>query len=275
MMNITVHPFFEPTSGSYSFIVANSESSSCAIIDAALGVNTQGDIVNTDTADLMLDWVHANEFVVRWILETHVHADRPSAAGYLKSHLLCAQTAIGADTPDVSGYDRLLHEGDKICLGHACGLVLSTPGHTPGCVSYQFDKAVFIGDTLFMPDTGTARCDFPGGCATRLYKSIQRLLGLPKDTHLYVCHDYGGAGDSEGRRHRFVTTVEEEAAQNVHVGAQACMESFVNLRTSRDKTLDAPRWQDIAIPANLGCMDLESVQSLVTQVAAGAIGANR
>ncbi len=260
-MSICVHPFFEPSSGSYSFIVANPESETCAIVDPALGLGDGDEPLNTDCADLMLDWVHAHDYVVRWILETHVHADRPRAAGYLKSHLLCAQTAIGAHTPDVSGYDKLLEEGDKICLGHACGHVLSTPGHTPGGVSYQFDGAVFVGDTLFMPDTGTARCDFPGGCPRRLYKSIQRLLSLPDETHLYVCHDYGG----DGRRHRFVTTVAEEKAQNIHVGGHACVDTFVELRVTRDKTLAPPRWQDVAIPANLSCMNLGGVQSLLAQ----------
>ncbi len=264
-MSLTVHPFFEASSGSYSFIVANPESKCCAVIDAALGVDETGQAVNTDSADLMLDWIHAHGFVVRWILETHVHADRPSAAGYLKSHLLCAKTAIGAGTPDVCGYDQLLSDGDKICLGHACGRVLATPGHTPGCVSYQFDNAVFVGDTLFMPDSGTARCDFPGGCPRRLYRSIEKLLGLPGDTRLYVCHDYG----ANGRRHRFVTTVAEEKAQNIHLRATGCVEAFTALRTARDQSLELPRWQDIAIPANLRCMNLGGIQSLLTQTADG------
>ncbi len=265
-MSVVVHPFFEASSGSYSFIVSNPESGCCAIIDAALGMNEQGEVINTHTADLMLDWVDAHGFVVRWILETHVHADRPSACGYLKSHLLCAQTAIGAGSVDVSGYDKLLADGDTICLDHACGRVLATPGHTPGCVSYQFGNAVFIGDTLFMPDAGTARCDFPGGCPQRLYHSIQRILSLPEQTRLYVCHDYGGTG----RRYRFVTTVAEERAYNVHVGGQACLDQFVRLRLARDRTLSPPRWQDVAIPANLRCMNLNGVQALLTQAADAA-----
>jgi glyoxylase-like metal-dependent hydrolase (beta-lactamase superfamily II) len=265
-MSLTIHPFFEPSSGSYSFIVANPESKCCAIIDAALGVDPVGNVVNTHTADLMLDWLHAHDFVVRWILETHVHADRPSACGYLKSHLLCAKTAIGAGTPNVSGYDQLLSDGDKLCLGHACGRVLSTPGHTPGCVSYQFDNAVFVGDTLFIPDAGTARCDFPGGCPHRLYKSIKKLLQLPDKTRLYVCHDYGVGG----RRNRFVTTVAEEKAQNIHLCASSDEDDFAVLRTRRDKTLAMPRWQDIAIPANLRCMNLGGIQSLMARSADGA-----
>ena len=266
---MTIHPFFESSSGSYSFIVANVQAQCCAIIDPALGVSSSEDgaEVNTDCADLMLDWVDAHGFVVRWILDTHIHADRPSAAGYLKSKLLCAKTGIGHNMPNVEGYDVMLKEGDKICLGRSCGRVLETPGHTPGCVSYQFENAVFVGDTLFMPDTGTARCDFPGGSAARLYKSIHRLLSLPGDTRLYVCHDYGG----NGRRNRFVTTVAEEAEANIHVGAQRPVEEFVNQRTERDKTLAAPRWSGFSIPANLQCSTLTGVQQLLneSQEAAG------
>jgi glyoxylase-like metal-dependent hydrolase (beta-lactamase superfamily II) len=266
-MSVIVLPFFESSSGSYSFVVANPESKCCAFIDAALGMAegaVDGHSLNTHCADLMLDWVAAHDYVVRWILDTHVHADRPSAAGYLKSRLLCAQTAIGADMPGISGYDRLLVEGDKLCLDHACGRVLATPGHTPGCVSYQFDDAVFVGDTLFIPDAGTARCDFPGGCPRRLYRSIQRLLSLPDETRLYVCHDYGGE-----RRHRYVTSVGEEKQHNVHVGEQRCMDEFVALRDKRDRALDEPKWQHIAIPANLHCMNLGGIQSLLMQTADG------
>ena len=261
-MRLTVHPFFESSSGSLSFIVACPESELCAVIDPALGVDDQGNL-NTDCADLMLDWIKAQHYTARWILETHVHADRPSAAAYLKQHLLCAQTAIGADSPDVTGYDQLLRHDDKICLGHACGRVIATPGHTPGCVSYHFDDFVFVGDTLFMPDTGTARCDFPGGCAHRLYQSIQQILSLPEETRLYVCHDYGG----DGRRHRYVTTVAEEKAQNIHVGAGAGCDDFVRMRTERDAGLAQPRWANFSIPANMQCLPPAGVADLVAQSA--------
>ncbi len=272
-MSVTIHPFFEATSGSYSFIVANADSKTCAIVDAALGISAEAEQgeprLNTDCADLMIDWVQAHDFVARWILETHVHADRPSASGYLKSKLLCAQTAIGADTPDVSGYDKLLNEGDKICLGHSCGRVLATPGHTPGCISYQFEDAVFVGDTLFMPDSGTARCDFPGGNPETLYNSIQRILALPDTTRLYVCHDYGHSANGEPRRSRFVTTVAEERQANIHVGGAAAIERFVHLRTTRDATLATPKWAHLSIPANLACMGLPGIGGLVQELAAG------
>ncbi len=245
--------------------MANPESSTCAVIDPALGIAEDGETLNTDTADLIVDWVQAHGFVVRWILETHVHADRPSAAGYLKGKFICAQTAIGAHTPDVSGYDVLLKEGDKICLAHTCGRVMETPGHTPGCISYRFDNAVFVGDTLFMPDSGTARCDFPGGNAATLYASIQKILSLPGQTRLYVCHDYGRTVDGGCRRNRFVTTVAEEQQQNIHVGRHACVEEFVRLRTARDATLKAPRWSAVSIPANLACMAPAAIDGLLTE----------
>ena len=263
-MTVTVHPFFESSSGSFSFVVANPESKTCAVIDAALGVDDDKQL-NTDSADQILDWVEAHDLVVRWVLETHLHADRPSATGYLKSKLLCAQTAIGAHTPDVSGYDKLLLEGDKICLGHTCGRVLETPGHTPGCLSYQFGDVVFIGDTLFMPDSGTARCDFPGGSASTLYHSIQRILSMPQNTRLFVCHDYGKSVEGELRRSRFVTTVAEELENNVHVGGGANAEDFVAQRTARDATLNAPKWATFSIPANLSCMNLKAIGGLIQE----------
>ena len=264
-MSLTVHPFFEVSSGSFSFVVANAEAKICAVIDPALGVNADGVSLNTDTADQIVDWIDAHNYVARWILETHVHADRPSAAGYLNTRLMCAQTAIGADNPDVCGYDTLLNEGDKICLAHSCGIVLATPGHTPGCVSYQFDNAIFVGDTLFMPDTGTARCDFPGGCASTLFRSIERILSLPGDTRIYVCHDYGETAQGEPRRSRFVTTVDEQRELNVHVGNPAAMENFVDIRNRRDATLDAPRWSAFSIPANLACMNINRIDSLIRE----------
>ena len=260
-MSLMVNPFFEASTGSFCYIVANPESRCCAIIDAPLGVVCGDTVVNTHTADAMLDWIHAHEFVARWILETHVHADRPSAAGYLKSHLLCAKTAIGDGVPNLQGYDQLLGDGEKICLGHTHGRVIATPGHTPGCVSYQFDNAVFVGDTLFMPDTGTARCDFPGGSPILLYKSIEKLLSLPDCTRLYVCHDYPG----DRRRNRCVTTVAEQKLANIHWRATTCADSFAALRSQRDRTLAPPRWQAISIPANLQCKDIGEIQVLLTQ----------
>lgn len=259
-MSLCIHPFLEASSGSYGFIVSNPESKTAAIIDAPLGVDEHEEI-NTHCADQMVDWITAHGVTVRFLLDTHVHADRPSATAYLKSRLLCAETCIGSGTPDVSGYDRLLEDGDKLCLGHACGRVMATPGHTPGCVSYVFDDYIFVGDTMFMPDIGTARCDFPGGDAQILFDSISRILAMPGETKIFMCHDY-----PEGRRSRFVTTVAEEKAKNIHVGSDTSKSKFVTLRTTRDATLKAPRWADFSIPANLSCLSLDALENLIDEV---------
>lgn len=256
-MTICVHPFSEPSSGSYGFIVVNPESSTAAIIDAPLGVSEQCEL-NTYCADQMIDWIKAHNLTVRFLLDTHVHADRPSATAYLKSHFLCATSGIGSGTPGLVGYDRFLEEGDKLCLGHACGRVIATPGHTPGCVSYLFDNCVFVGDTLFMPDIGTARCDFPGGDADVMYASIASILALPDETRIFMCHDY-----PEGRRSRFVTTVAEERAENIHVGHGTPQAQFACVRRTRDAMLRAPKWADFSIPANLECMNVQSIEAMI------------
>ncbi len=265
-MSLCVHPFFEASSGSYGFVVANPESQTAAIIDAPLGVSDLEEI-NTHCADQMIDWIESHELTVRFLLDTHVHADRPSATAYLKTKFLCAQTAIGAGTPDVGGYDRLLDDDEKLCLGHACGRVLATPGHTPGCVSYLFDSYLFVGDTMFMPDIGTARCDFPGGDAETLYASISKILSLSGTTKIFMCHDY-----PDGRRSRFVTTVAEEKGKNIHVGNHATCEQFVSMRTARDATLRSPKWADFSIPANLGCMNVAKIEALINELHAHQAG---
>ena len=203
-MSVIVHPFFEPSTGCYSFIVTNPESRCCAIVDPLLGVNGHGVAEDTCTADLMIDWVRAHDFVVRWILETDVRADVPSAGGYLKSHLLCAQFAAGNGCADASAYDKVLVDGDALCLDHACGRVLSTPSHTPAGVSYQFGNAVLVGDA-FTPGTSTPS---GGQC-----QAMRRLLQLADDTRLYHRRDPNGIEQSGANRHRkFVTRVGEQRA---------------------------------------------------------------
>jgi len=207
--------------------------------------------------------VQANGYTGEWILETHVHADHLSAAAYLKERFVCAQTAIGEDVRSVQAhfadawelelaadgrqFDRLLGDGERICLGHTCGRVLHTPGHTPACVTYVFDRFAFIGDTLFMPDYGTARCDFPGGDARTLYGSVQRLYELPAETRVLLCHDYPPAG----RTHRFCSTVAEQRRSNRMLSADTAEASFVTARTARDRDLEAPRLLEPALRANL------------------------
>ena len=185
--------------------------------------------------------------------------DHLSAARYLKSRFVCAQMGIGAGIRQVQAlidasvrdpettFDRLFEDSDRICLGHATGRVIATPGHTPGCVSYRFEELVFVGDTLFMPDYGTARCDFPGGDARTLYRSVQRLLSLPDHTKLFMCHDYGPGG----RAPAYLTTVAEQRSRNVHLGGGITEDAFVAMRTRRDGELDVPALMDPAVGFNL------------------------
>jgi glyoxylase-like metal-dependent hydrolase (beta-lactamase superfamily II) len=216
-------------------------------------------LAETRAADEIVAYVKANDLIVEWLLETHVHADHLSAARYLKSRFVCAQMGIGAGVAQVrelidqsagdpaNTFDRLLQDGDRIALGHATGRVIATPGHTPACVSYRFEHLVFVGDTLFMPDYGSARCDFPGGDARTMYRSVQRLLSLPDNTKLFMCHDYGPGG----RPPAYLTTVGEERSRNIHLGDGVTEDAFVTLRTRRDGELTEPALMDPAVRFNL------------------------
>jgi len=262
-MNLVLHPFFDPETFSYSYVLANPGSASCAVIDPVLGYDPQKDQVDTRGADRIVEFVNANGYVVEWILETHVHADHLSAAHYLKQQFICAQTGIGARVGEVqahfaarfelematdgSQFDRLFADQERICLGHSCGRVLHTPGHTPACVTYVFDRFAFVGDTLFMPDYGTARCDFPGGDAATLYRSIQRIFGLGDDTRLLMCHDYA----PNGRDYRFFTTVAEQKRGNLHVREGIDQAAFIAMRHERDARLSAPRLLIPSVRANI------------------------
>jgi glyoxylase-like metal-dependent hydrolase (beta-lactamase superfamily II) len=262
-MNLVLHPFFDPETFSFSYVLANPGSGSCAVIDPVLGYDPASGAIDTRGADRIVEFVNANGYVVEWLLETHVHADHLSASRYLKQHFICAQTGIGAqvgqvqahfaarfkvDVPaDGSQFDRLFADQDRICLGHACGRVIHTPGHTPACVTYVFDQLAFVGDTLFMPDYGTARCDFPGGDARTLHRSIQRIFALPDDTRLLMCHDYA----PNGRDFRFLSTVAEQRRDNVQIHDGIDEAAFVGLRGARDARLSAPRLLVPAVRANI------------------------
>lgn len=262
-MNLLVHPSFDPDTGSWTYLLVNPGSGCCAIIDPVLNYDPATGELATAAADRLCEVVTANGYTVEWILETHVHADHLSAAAYLKERFVCAQTAIGEhvrtvqahfadawklDLPaDGRQFDRLLGDGERVCLGHTCGHVLHTPGHTPACVAYVFDRFAFIGDTLFMPDHGTARCDFPGGDAGVLHGSVQRLYALPEETRLLLCHDYPPAG----RTQRFCTTVAEQRRSNRMLSAETSKAAFVAARTARDRELPPPRLLEPALCANL------------------------
>ena len=248
-----VHAQFDEATHTVSYVVWDPATRRAAIIDPVLDYDHRTGRVSHRSADDLLGFVADQGLSVDWVLETHAHADHLSAAPYLKEKT-GAPIGIGAritevqrtfapvfGLDDVSGdgreFDRLLRDRDTIALGGLQVEVMHTPGHTPACVSYRIGEAVFVGDTLFMPDYGTARADFPGGDARTLYRSIHRLLALPDATRLYLCHDY----KAPGRDHfAWETTVGEEKTRNIHVGGGVDETSFVAMREARDATLAAP-----------------------------------
>lgn len=248
-----VHGQFDPVTCTVTYVVHQGPGSAAAIIDSVLDYDPKSGRSRTASADRIIDYVRAQGLTVAWILETHAHADHLSAAPYLKA-ALGGKVAIGGHItvvqsvfrgifnlepgfkPDGSQFDHLFEDGEPLPLGDLTGTVMHVPGHTPACVAYCFGDAVFVGDTLFMPDVGTARCDFPGGDAGTLYASVRRLLSLPPQTRLFMCHDY----PPNGRPVAFETTVAEQRAANIHIRDGIEPAQFVDMRTRRDATLDMP-----------------------------------
>ena len=260
----SVEAFFDEATNSVSYLVADPVTSSAAIVDAVLDFDLASGRITTASADRMLETARAQCWNVRWILETHVHADHLSAGAYLKQ-LTGARTAIGAgilevqrtfapmigaeDLPlDGREFDRLLHDGDHLPLGALTLEVLATPGHTPACVTYRVGDCAFVGDTMFMPDYGTARVDFAGGDARTLYRSMRKILALPAGTKLFMCHDYKAPGRDV---FAWETTVAEQSERNVHIGGGIDEEAFVKTREARDATLCFPKLLYPAIQVNL------------------------
>ncbi|MGF1563142.1 MAG: MBL fold metallo-hydrolase [Geminicoccaceae bacterium] len=254
-MHPDVHAFFDEPTNTISYVVVPPSSKRCAIVDSVLDYDAASGRTSRDSADQIIAFVKEHGLEVEWILETHVHADHLSAAPYLKDNL-GGQLGIGAEIitvqnifgkifnagtefqRDGSQFDRLFKHGDVFTLdNHACQ-VIHTPGHTPACMTYVIGDAAFVGDTLFMPDFGTARCDFPGGDARTLYKSIQKIFALPDETRLFMCHDYKAPGRDE---YAWETTVGAEKKHNVHVGEGKSEDDFVRMRTERDATLGMPK----------------------------------
>ena len=246
-----IRAFFDEPTFTVTYLLWDPDTRAAAIIDPVLDFDQPSGAVRTASADAVLAAAGAEGLSIHWILETHAHADHLSAAGYLKAKT-GAQIGIGARIGEVQAifrprfgieavadrFDRLLADGERIALGHLEIEVIATPGHTPACVSYRIDDAVFVGDTLFMPDYGTARTDFPGGDAGVLYRSIRRLLDLPGETRLFMCHDY----KAPGRDHyAWETTVAAQRAGNVHVKDGVDEAAFVGMREARDATLAVPR----------------------------------
>jgi len=253
MTAVPIKAFFDEPTNTISYLVADPATKRAAIVDPVLDYDHASGKASTKSADVILDEAEALGLTIDWVLETHAHADHLSGAPYIKLKT-GAKVAIGEhikdvqrifrpvfNATDVSGdgseFDHLFKDGERFKVGTIDGEVIYTPGHTPACVSYKIGDAVFVGDTMFMPDFGTARADFPGGDARMLYRSIKRVLSLPPQTRLFMCHDYKAPGRND---YAWETTVAEERARNVHVHEGVTENEFVTMRQARDKTLDAP-----------------------------------
>jgi len=258
-MNPLVKGFLDSRSKTITYVVKDPESASCAVIDSVLDFNYAAGFISYESADEVIAHIRDNDLNLEWLIETHVHADHLSAAPYIQQELggkigigeqiVAVQDVFGKVfnegtqfERDGSQFDRLFKDEDTYNIGGLNAKVIHTPGHTPACMTHVIGDAAFVGDTLFMPDGGTARADFPGGDARELYHSIHKVLALPADTRLFICHDYG----PNGRAIKWETTVAEEKANNIHVGQGQSADEFVALREARDKTLSMPA---LIIPA--------------------------
>jgi len=248
-----VEGFHDRDTGTVTYLVIDPATQHAAVIDPVLDYDPKAGRTSTRSADAVIARVRERKVVVEWVLETHVHADHLSGIAYVK-RAVGGQSGIGNCLPlvqkafkdvftferdfqaDGSQFDHLFADDETFTLGTIGGRVLHTPGHTPACVSYVIGDTVFIGDTFFMPDSGTARCDFPGGDAATLYRSLRRILALPPETRMFICHDYCPGG----RQPAWETTVAEQRAHNIHVHDGVTEAEFVALRTARDKTLSMP-----------------------------------
>ena len=259
-----VKAFFDEATFTVSYVVSDPATARAAIIDPVLDFDPTSGRTSTASADQIIAHVSENNLTADWILETHVHADHISGAPYLKENL-GGRTAIGSGvtavqetfkgvfnltdiSTDGSQFDQLFSDGDTFSVGEINGRVIATPGHTPACVTYVIGDSAYVGDTLFMPDFGTSRTDFPGGSAAQLYSSIQKILGLPDDTRLFMCHDYKAPGRDE---YAWETTVAEQRDSNVHINKQVSKEEFVATREGRDSQLGMPKLLLPAIQVNM------------------------
>jgi len=254
-----VEAFFDPATNTVSYVVSDPQSSSCAIIDSVMDIDYAAGRITYESCDKMIDHIKQHDLKLEWIVETHVHADHLSGAPYIQAHLggkigigehiMAVQETFGKIfnegtefQRDGSQFDRLFKDGDSYSLGSMQAVAIHTPGHTPACMVHVIGDAAFAGDTLFMPDGGSARADFPGGDAGELYDSIQKVLTLPDEIRLFVCHDYG----PNGRDIAWETSIGEQKRSNIHIGNGQTRKEFVRMRTGRDATLSMPQ---LIIPA--------------------------
>ncbi|MFN3280806.1 MAG: MBL fold metallo-hydrolase [Tabrizicola sp.] len=270
--DMTVKPevtgFFDPATNTISYVVKDPGSNACAIVDSVMDIDYAAGRITYTHADEIIAHVRSKGLKVEWLIETHVHADHLSAAPYIQKQLggkigIGRNITIVQDTfgkifnegtefqRDGSQFDRLFDDGDSYLVGGIRCIAMHTPGHTPACMTHIMGDAAFVGDTLFMPDGGSARADFPGGDAGQLYDSIQKVLALPDEMRLFMCHDYG----PNGRDIRWETTVGEERAHNIHIAGKS-REEFIALRTARDRTLAMPKLIIPSLQVNMRGGDL-------------------
>jgi glyoxylase-like metal-dependent hydrolase (beta-lactamase superfamily II) len=249
-----VEAFFDPATWTISYVVKDPNSNACAIVDSVMDIDYAAGRISYESADRIIDYVRKHDLKVEWLIETHVHADHLSAAPYIQEkvggkigigeNITIVQETFGKVfnegtefQRDGSQFDRLFKDGDTYQIGSLTAFAMHTPGHTPACMTHVIGDAAFVGDTLFMPDGGSARADFPGGDARTLYRSIKRVLDLPPETRLFMCHDYG----PNGREIRWETTVADQRAHNIHVRDGVSEDEFVETREARDATLAMPK----------------------------------
>ncbi len=264
-----VTAFFDQATNTISYVVKDPQSSACAVVDSVLDIDYASGRLTYDNADRIIAFIRENDLQLEWLIETHVHADHLSAAPYIQQQVggkigIGSNITVVQDTfgkvfnegcefqRDGSQFDALFEDGDTYHIGNLHAFVIATPGHTPACMSHVIGNASFVGDTLFMPDGGSARADFPGGDAGVLYESIQKLLMLPDDMRLFMCHDYA----PNGREIQWETTVGAEKAGNIHVGAGKSKDEFVKFRTERDAQLDMPRLIIPSLQVNMRAGDI-------------------
>lgn len=270
-MNIAfVTSFFDEATHKVTYVVTDPETKACAVIDSVLDYDANSGRTETTSADAVIDYIRQNHLTVQWILETYAHADPFSAVPYLQKQM-GGIIAIGEHIPDIqkvfgglfntgdkfkedgSQFGRLLKDNETFKIGKLNAKIIYVPGHTPACVAYHVGDAVFVGDTLFMPDFGFARCDFPGGDAGTLYNSVHKLYELPDDTRMYLCHDYKAKGRDY---YQWETTIGDQKANNIHLKSSVTHEDFIKMRTKRDKTLGMPKLILPSIQVNMRAREL-------------------
>jgi len=270
MPHPNVVSFFDESTNTVTYLVSDPETKSCAIIDSVLDYDASSGRTETTSADNLISFIRQADLSVQWILETHAHADHFSAAPYLQKQV-GGIIAIGEHIPDIqrvfgglfnegsdfkadgSQFGRLFKDNEVFKIGNLDAQIIYVPGHTPACVAYYIGNSVFVGDTLFMPDFGSARCDFPGGDAGTLYDSVQKLYELPDDTRMYLCHDY----KTKGRDHfQWETTVGQQKSNNIHMNISVSRDEFIKMRTERDKTLGMPKLILPSIQVNMRAGEL-------------------